>query len=96
MCCCGKNNRHLSKKEMRHVEAHLFISLISPRKKLAVFLFFENDYSLHDFLARGLPHQQALSVAKTLFYIRTCENGANAKTHYTFQNRICFRSFWKV
>ncbi len=45
------------------------ISLISPRKKLPLFSFFdffENDSSFHDFLSRGLPHQQALSVAKTL------------------------------
>ena len=46
-----------------------FISLISPRKKLAVssfFDFFENDSSLHDFLSRGLPHQQAANVESTL------------------------------
>ena len=43
-----------------------FISLISPRKKLAVSSFFENDSSLHDFLSRGLPHQQAASVESTL------------------------------
>ena len=43
-----------------------FISLISPRKKLAVSSFFENDSSLHDFLSRGLPHQQAANEEKTL------------------------------
>jgi len=43
-----------------------FISLISPRKKLAVSSFFENDSSLHDFLSRGLPHQQAANEESTL------------------------------
>ena len=43
-----------------------FISLISPRKKLTVSSFFENDSSLHDFLSRGLPHQQAANEESTL------------------------------
>ena len=46
-----------------------FISLISHRKKLPLFSFFdffENDSSLHDFLSRGLPHQQAANVESTL------------------------------
>ena len=53
------------------------ISLISPRKKLPLFSFFdffENDSSFHDFLSRGLPHQQAANVESTFrgHYPRTC------------------------
>lgn len=46
-----------------------FISLISPRKKLPLFSFFdffENDSSFHDFLSLGLPHQQAANEESTL------------------------------
>ena len=51
------------------VPAFQLFVLISPRKKLAVSLFFdfiENDSSLHDFLSRGVPHQQAANEESTL------------------------------
>ena len=80
-----------------------FISLISPRKKLAVssfFDFFENDYSLHDFLSRGLPHKQAANVESTLlkggFYIiKPTKKRNNQYTSYFAAKVLLFSDICK-
>ena len=52
---------------MTYTSAHaIFLTKSVDYSSFSFFDFFENDSSFHDFLSRGLPHQQAANVESTL------------------------------
>ena len=52
---------------MTYTSAHaIFFTKSVNYSSFSFFDFFENDSSFHDFLSRGLPHQQAANEESTL------------------------------